>query len=310
MMRTRRTQPQTRLCLALAFTAWFGNALYAAGAPDGYLKLFSPALVAGAMIAFLVIFGRRSEGDKGLFLFVITVFLIGWTFETISVLSGVPFGNYHYTDIMAPFLGQVSVSVLPAYCVMGFVSWLMARIMLGRLNGPPDTVSRFVTPVIAALLMVLWDLCMDPLRATVEGRWIWHDGGVYYGVPALNFAGWFAVTWIMFQSYALIGAKDRASARSVTENQSRWMQMSVPLMYLAFPIEYLLNPLFANSAGATVLINDVRVSVASVHFDIAMVTLLTMVPVSLIAALRIWRTGAAFEAGREVTQPVLVRRDA
>lgn len=80
-------------------------------------------------------------------------------------------------------------------------------------------------------------------------------------------------------------------------------------LVLAFPVEYLLNPLFANSADATILMNDVRVSVTSIHSDIAIVTLLTMVPVAVFAALRVWRKRAVFVSDREVGQPAFARRD-
>ena len=54
----------------------------------------------------------------------------------------------------------------------------------------------FETGSRAAALMVLWDLSLDPLRATVENRWIWISGGSYFGVPLGNFVGWFMVTWL------------------------------------------------------------------------------------------------------------------
>ncbi len=276
------------VCIVLVAIAWFGNALYAAGAANGPLKTWSPALVAGAMLSFLVLHGARAEGGRAIFAFVVIIFLIGWTAETISIVTGFPFGHYHYTEIMGPFLGHVPVSVMPAYGVMGYISWVTARVLLGRTRPGSDVVLRFAVPLVATALMVLWDLSMDPLRATVEGRWIWRDGGPHYGIPLLNFAGWFIVTLLMFATYALMRGESVALRRHpATETRLFWM--SAPLMYLAFPVEYLLNPVLMPSSGEMVLVNDAFVPVGGIHREIAVLTAVTMVPVALLAVVRLFR---------------------
>lgn len=285
------TTPSNRkpeiICLGLVVVAWFGNALYAIGTPDGLLKYWSPALVAGAMLSFLIYHGIRAEGRRAVFHFVITIFLIGWSFETISILTGFPFGHYHYTSVMGPFLGHVPVSVMPAYCVMGYISWATARVVLCRTRTGADAVMRFGVPVLAAVLMVLWDASMDPLRATVEGRWIWRDGGPYFGVPLLNFAGWFMVTFLMFQLYAFL--RDRSPRGNEQEGVSHLFWLSAPLMYLAFPVEYLFNPMMAAGNDQNVIVNGAFVAVKDIHADIAMLTGLTMVPVALLAVVQLLR---------------------
>lgn len=269
------------ICQGLVAAAWIGNALYALGSPDGLLKFWSPALVAGAMLSFLVFHGKRAEGARAVFTFAVTIFLIGWGFETISILTGFPFGHYHYTPIMGPFLGHVPVSVMPAYCVMGYICWATARVVLRRTQSGTDAVMRFGVPVVAAGLMVLWDASMDPLRATVEGRWIWRDGGPHFGIPLLNFAGWFMVTFLMFQIYALM--RGRLARGNPEDRKSRSFWVSAPLMYLAFPVEYVLNPATAAGIDQKVLVNGALVPVADIHADIALLTGLTMVPVALLA---------------------------
>ncbi|MEX3008553.1 carotenoid biosynthesis protein [Hoeflea sp. TYP-13] len=241
------------------------------------------------MIAFLIIHGRRSEGGRGLFIFVISVFVIGWTFETVSVLTGFPFGNYHYTEIMAPFLGHVPIFVMPAYCIMGYVCWSLARILLCCVNDPSDTIMRYGVPVAAALLMVLWDASMDPLRATVEGRWIWLDGGPHFGVPLVNYFGWFCVTWMMFQLFSILRERVASAVPHNQQISSRLFWVPVPLMYLAFPVEYVLNPLVAGSRAEAVLVNGASVPVAGIYSDISMLTVLTMVPVAVVAVFQLLR---------------------
>ena len=278
-------------CLGLGFAAWFGNALYALGEPGGLLKEWSPALVAGAMIAFLVVHGRRCHSGRQLFLFVLSVFLVGWFFETVSMMTGFPFGNYHYTELMSPFLGHVPVSVMPAYCVMGYASWSLARLLLARTGDPGDPVFRFAVPALAAFLMVVWDISMDPLRATVEGRWVWLDGGVHYGVPPENFFGWALVTWIMFQAFALIvSARREPPAVPLPPAQRRRYWLSVPLVWTAFAGEYLLNPLVTGRADS-VLVEGAGVPVVELFESIAILCATTMLPLALLGVMAVLRQG-------------------
>jgi putative membrane protein len=79
----------------------------------------------------------------------------------------------------------------------------LASVILG---GLPNSLtgSRVVTlPVLAALVMVAWDLCMDPIWATVVRAWIWQQGGAYFCVPLSNFFGWYLTVYIIYQLFAL-----------------------------------------------------------------------------------------------------------
>lgn len=291
-------------CLLLGLAACAGNALYALGEPGGLLKLWSPALVAAAMTAFLIVHGRACYSPRQLLLFTVTVFLIGWLFETLSVLTGFPFGSYHYTEVMGPFVGHVPVSVMPAYCVMGYVSWSMARILLGRMDGRLDTTLRFAVPVAAAVLMVVWDLSMDPLRATVEKRWIWLEGGPHFGVPVKNYLGWALVTWLMFQAFAAILTRTPPPPAGQPRGEAGRFWLSVPLMYLTFAVEYLLNPLFADTASV-VTVNGADLPASAIFAEVAVLAATTMLPAAFAAAVIAWRhaaIGGGFEGASEVLQ--------
>jgi putative membrane protein len=60
-----------------------------------------------------------------------------------------------------------------------------------------------VLPLIAAFIMVAWDVSMDPIWSTVEHAWIWLNGGAYYGVPMINFFGWYLTIYVIYQLFAL-----------------------------------------------------------------------------------------------------------
>ncbi len=274
----RRAVSDPKFLLGLAALAWAGNMLYALGEAGGLLKFWSPALVAPAMIAFVLMHGSQRYGRAGIWRFVLIVFAIGWSFESVSLLTGIPFGNYHYTEAMAPFLGEVPVFVLPAYGIMGYVSWSLACLIAGQRGAGLDRAGRVAVPLVAAGLMVAWDLSMDPLRATVENRWVWADGGVHMGVPGLNYLGWFVVSWLMFQSFAL----SLGQAASQPDRHCGAWWLAVPLFYLAFPVEYLLNPFLAGAAGDLVRVNYQPVPAATLFRNVALLSALTMVPAAVL----------------------------
>jgi len=269
----------------LPIVAWFGTALYAVGESDGWLKEWSPIIAAPALIAYVLLHGVKRYGRALFIWFMVIVFVIGWVSESIGSLTEFPFGNYQYSEVMAPFLGKVPVFVLIAYILMGYLSWSLATILLNQRGIKLDGAAIYTVPVVAAASMVVWDLSMDPLRATVEGRWVWMDGGIHYGVPFINYVGWFVVTWLMFQCFALLLRRvGKHHPRPSPVERGYWV--SVPLAYLAFAVEYVLNPLTGTAGSATLIIAGSPVAIQQIFLEIAVLCLLTMFPLALFAGLR------------------------
>ncbi|HEX8127948.1 MAG TPA: carotenoid biosynthesis protein [Pyrinomonadaceae bacterium] len=52
--------------------------------------------------------------------------------------------------------------------------------------------------LVAAPWMTAIYLVIDPPAANQLGYWRWAEGGVYYGIPLSNFAGWFVVSLSIF----------------------------------------------------------------------------------------------------------------
>lgn len=275
------------LCLLLVALAWFGNSLYALGAPGGALKTWSPALVSAAMIGFVLVHGRHSGGWRSVLLLVAVVLPIAWAAESLSIRTGFPFGTYRYAENMQPFIGDVPVAVPAAYCVMGYVSWAMARILLRRVGCGVDRAFLTKGPIVAAALMVVWDLSMDPLRATVEQRWIWLDGGWHYGIPLTNFLGWFAVTWTMFQLYALLLARFGESAAASEARTSEPFWYAAPLMYLSFAVEYIGNPLVGAGKDVALTVHGASIGLGQLHREVAILAAVTMLPAGLLTAIQV-----------------------
>lgn len=290
-------------CIVLVLVAWLGAAVYALADSNSLVQKLAQVPVAAGMIGFVFLHGLRRYGTRALSVFTMLVFLIAWGSEMLSIVTGFPFGSYTYTEMMRPYIGHVPAIVMPVYWVMGYVCWSMAHILLDRFDPVPDRQRMISLPILAAVLMVTWDLSMDPLRSTLEMRWIWIAGGDHYGVPASNFFGWFMVTWTMFQSFAIYLRSSRTGRgqqnRKIPDNpfatpgtdhpDRSWFWTAVPLMYLTFALEHILRPLATAKRDQIVMVNGDPESLAGFVADIAWLTAGTMVPLAGIALILVAR---------------------
>ena len=153
-------------------------------------------------IVFALIHGALIYRIRGILIFFSICFIVGNVFESLSVRTGFPFGRYYFTDVMGPKLSVVPIMLGLAYLGMAYLSWTLALLILGNLPSL-DKLRTVTLPIAASLIMVAWDLAMDPIWATILHAWVWVRGGVYFGVPLSNFFGWFLTVYVIFQLFAL-----------------------------------------------------------------------------------------------------------
>jgi putative membrane protein len=111
------------------------------------------------------------------------IILFSWAIEALGLATGWPFGDYHYTDKLQPQVAQVPLLVPLAWLMMLPPAWAVA----GRIANGART-PAFVG--LSGLAMTAWDLFLDP-QMVAWGFWLWAEPGGYFGIPWLNFAGWF-----------------------------------------------------------------------------------------------------------------------
>ncbi|HMS94138.1 MAG TPA: carotenoid biosynthesis protein [Tabrizicola sp.] len=187
-------------------------ALFAAAKPllaGTALFALVPIVSILAPILFVLLHAPRQIGWTNLGVFFGLAFAISWSYESLSIATGFPFGNYHYTEDLGWQLGTVPLLIMPAYFGVCYISWHIARTLTEALD--PARAHGWPVVLVAAFVMVMWDLSMDPSRATVNLTWIWHDGGAYFGVPFVNFAGWFLCVATIFAAFALWLKRTRAN---------------------------------------------------------------------------------------------------
>lgn len=213
--------------MTMARPVWGLFALYLAvllgwgGQPDA-----SGQLVAAVGIVLAAGIGVAALGLSGALLFFAITLPVTMLIENIVFATGFPFGSYHFeASQFSLWIGRVPLLVGMLYFGVGVLSWLIAGV-LDRRGG---LISR---PIIAAALMVQWDLVMDPGFSTIGRVWIWHQGGVFFGVPLGNFTGWFCTTWIVFQLFALVARQMPQLVRVPRKDRLRDLQLAAILLYL------------------------------------------------------------------------------
>ena len=194
-----------------------------------------------AWLTFVLVHGSKRYGWDNMIVFMGTTFLITWSIETIGIAAGFPFGNYHYTHLLGFKIGTVPLLVMPAYFAAGYLAWTMATVFLGNLGTGIDKRNLFLVPFVASFIMVMWDFCADPVNSTIDGAWIWHDGGAYHGVPISNFFGWYLTVFLFYQVFALYLYRFQGNER-FEPGKIYWYL--APVMFLGLALPFLLHPVF------------------------------------------------------------------
>lgn len=162
-------------------------------------------LVTALLFILAVLHGAERYGKKNIIIFFLITWAVSFSFENLSIATGFPFGFYHYS----PSLGLLTVPliIIFAYFAIGYLSWMLAHVLTGQYTKKLRGKQIFIVPLVAAFIMVMWDLSVDPISSTLQGLWVWTYPGAYFGVPISNFFGWFLVVYLFFQIFALYLSK-------------------------------------------------------------------------------------------------------
>jgi uncharacterized membrane protein len=192
-------------------------------------------------LGFALVHGAAVYGFRGILGFVLCCFVIGNVMENLSIRTGFPFGHYHFTEAMGPKLLEVPILLGLAYIGVGYLSWTLAGPILRRHT-------MIARPLLAAGVMVAWDLSMEPVWSNLVGAWTWHNGGAYFGVPLSNFVGWYLTNYLIYQTFAIWLSKTSVKPRTLPDQ----LRPSAPLLYAVCAA----GNLFILAAPAPAVITD------------------------------------------------------
>jgi uncharacterized membrane protein len=239
------------------------------------LHVIPPAL-------FALAHGSALYRPKGIAVFVISCLGFGTLAESVGLRTGFPFGHYYFTDVMGPKIFQLPVLLALAYLGIGYVAWILALLILGYSDKPIQGTRVLALPLLASLIMVAWDLSMDPTWSMLDHAWVWQDGGAYFGVPVSNFFGWFFTAYLYYQAFALYC---RANPIPAAPSRQRFW---VPAIVL-YAVCAVGNLLILKQPMAPQVVTDAagrRWLTADILNSCVLVSLLVMAPLALLAWLK------------------------
>jgi putative membrane protein len=253
-----------------------------------HLQRLTPFISVAILMGFAIVHGVRRYGWMPFVVFFILTFVISWSYETSSILSGFPFGHYVYADKLGPKLWLVPMLIMPAYFSMGYIAWTIGHILLDRFDNQLVGAEVVLVPVLASFVMVMWDLCIDPASSTVTGAWIWRDGGGYFGVPFVNFLGWYLCVFTIYLVFAVYLRHSSEWTRETNlSERSTWTLPA--LMYAAVMLPRLIEPVAGDSVQVTSHDGHVWWT-GDIHTASALVALFTMLFVTVLALVRVSRS--------------------
>ena len=83
------------LCLFIALYVLLGTARLL---HNSDLQRLTPFISVTILMAFAIVHGIRRYGWTHFVVFFLVAFVVSWSYETVSILTGFPFGHYVYTD--------------------------------------------------------------------------------------------------------------------------------------------------------------------------------------------------------------------
>ncbi|MCK9150412.1 carotenoid biosynthesis protein [Methanobacterium alcaliphilum] len=229
-------------------------------------------LVTAILFILAILHGKERYGWRNIAIFFLITWVVSFSFENLSIATGFPFGFYHYS----PSLGLLTVPliIIFAYFSIGYLAWALSHVLTGQYHKKLEGKQIFIVPFIAAFLMVMWDLTIDPISSTLQGLWVWTTPGAYYGVPISNFAGWFLVVFIFFQIFAIYISKyDHVKIEKVF-NKPYWSEAAA---------------VYGITALGTIL--SIFYQYNDITLSMALITVFTMGFVALLALINIWNNG-------------------
>ena len=161
-------------------------------------------VVLGALAALVHAGGRIGWGRTAAIFIAGSLISLGA--ELLGTSTGFPFGDYHYTPMLGYRVGGLVPFPIPIswfYMIYGCLA-ICGRLLPARDDGP----TRWRWAAIAGLVLVAWDVSMDPAMVRTT-HWIWGNGemfsalglpawavaffskDVFYGMPLSNWFGWY-----------------------------------------------------------------------------------------------------------------------
>lgn len=169
-------------------------------------QLFARVHIVVSAVALAVVLAGRMRASW--IPALLAVYAVSFTAEHVGTGYGIPFGGYSYTGLLGAKLGGRVPALIPlSWFLMAFPAWIITRAAFPT--------SRLRRIVVASLMLVAWDLALDPAMSWLTPYWIWSETGPYYGMPWENLLGWFVTGAVIMVALEALAPRMRLAGLPV-----------------------------------------------------------------------------------------------
>ncbi len=145
-----------------------------------------------------LLIARRDFGWKELVEVTVFVLLGSAAVEIVGVKSGFPFGKYMYTESLGAHIGGIPWIIPVCWFILVINAYIICSVLVVPREGEISRDALVLLILITSVVVTLVDLNLEPVAVNVKQYWSWMDRDrAFYGVPRINFFGWFSVSLIL-----------------------------------------------------------------------------------------------------------------
>ncbi len=195
-------------------------------------RFAGPAYVVLGALSAIVFLGSTLGWRLGVVL-AATASALALGAELVGTSVALPFGDYSYSGL----LGYRILGLVPFPIPLSWFYMLVGSLVIvARIaHAADDGRTRWLWALGAGLLMVAWDISMDPAMVKT-GHWLWGSGAVFrdaeppgwlvafftadafYGMPLSNWFGWLLTATLIARILLAIVPPSRIRARLATSS--------------------------------------------------------------------------------------------
>lgn len=192
------------------------------------------ALVISAVVMFACCWASAAHllGHRAALQFVAISVLFGWFAEQMGSSRGWFFGDYDYTDVLGPRVGDVPAVIPLMWFALAYTGYVISNLIVWRapVDGAASLAGAAFMSFLAAMIITAYDLGADPYMVFKLKAWIMvKTDGWWFGETVQGFFGWMFVSFVIVFGFRLLQRRQPPSAAAPV---GKWHIM-VPLAVYA-----------------------------------------------------------------------------
>lgn len=168
--------------------------------------IVSSLLMFGACLASAIhLLGARAAAW-----FAAIAIALGWFAEQMGSTHGWFFGDYDYTEVLGPRIGDVPAIIPLMWFALTYMGYVISNLIVRRApaDGSTHLGEAVCMSLLAAMIVTAYDLGADPYMVYVLKAWIMVEkDGAWFGETVQGFVGWTVVGFCIILSFRLVVRK-------------------------------------------------------------------------------------------------------